>query len=232
MILKDSGQSAYTPPPAGTHMARCIKLIDLGTQTSDFQGEQKNARKLLLAFELVGDLVRDDGEPFVVSKRFTASLHEKAALRKTLASWRGRDFTKEELQGFDLGTVLGKPCMISLVDIEKDGKNFTNIAGVMAAPRGVPVPEARTPVQHFSMDSPDWGVFATLSPRLVEQMEACPEFKRLKVPARIPVPQAPAPTASRHAPAPAAAPAMQELDQAYMAGAGSGFDGMDDDLPF
>jgi hypothetical protein len=221
MILKDTGGTAYTPPPSGTHMAKCVRLIDLGTQTSDFQGEAKTARKLLLAFELVGDLVRDDGEPFVVSKRFTASLHEKAALRKTLASWRGRDFNPTELQGFDLATVLGKPCMVSLIDVEKDGKQFVNIAGVMAAPRGVPVPEARTPVQHFSMDSPDWGVFATLSTRLVEQMELSPEFKRLKVPARIPVPQAPA-------------PAMQELDPAYMAGAGSGsgFDDMTDDGPF
>jgi hypothetical protein len=155
-----------------------------------------------------------------------------------LASWRGRDFNPTELQGFDLGSVLGKPCMVSLIDVEKDGKQFVNIAGVMAAPRGVPVPEARTPVQHFSMDNPHWGVFATLSPRLVEQMEASPEFKRLKAPARIAVPQAPTPTASRPAPAqaaaPAAAPAMQEIDPAYMAGAGggSGFDDMTDDCPF
>ena len=31
--------SNYTPPPAGMHIARCYRLIDLGTQPKSFQGK-------------------------------------------------------------------------------------------------------------------------------------------------------------------------------------------------
>ena len=41
-----------------------------------------------------------DGKPFLVRRRYTASLHEKSALRKDLESWRGRAFTNVELDGF------------------------------------------------------------------------------------------------------------------------------------
>ena len=48
-----------------------------------------------------------DGRPFVVSKTYTASLFEMAALRKDLQSWRGMSFTEEELKGFDITKLLG-----------------------------------------------------------------------------------------------------------------------------
>ena len=49
----------------------------------------------------------EDGRPFAVSKTYTASLFEAAALRKDLESWRGKSFTEEELGGFDISKLLG-----------------------------------------------------------------------------------------------------------------------------
>jgi hypothetical protein len=234
IISENTGGAAFKPCPAGTYQARCIRLIDMGTQTTDYQGETKTAHKLWMAFEILSDTERrDDGTPYMVSKRFTASLHEKSALRKTLASWRGRDFTAPELKAFDLAGVLGKSCLISLVDSTKDGKTFTNIAAIMAAPKGTIPPEGtcNEPLMHWDMAAPDWAVFAALPARIVEQIEASPEYKALTPPAgRIAAPsplQAPAkpPTAAPTAtPAPAPKPGQ--------AGAGSGFDDIDDDIPF
>ena len=118
----------------------------MGSQTTDYQGERKTARKVLLGFEVLDDETRrDDGEPFVLSQRYTLSLHEKAALRKDLASWRGRDFTAEELRGFDLKNVLNAPAFISVVEVTKDGKVFSNIASIMKVPKGMSASPATEP---------------------------------------------------------------------------------------
>lgn len=196
MIVTDTGGSAFTPCPAGSYLARCVRIVDMGSQTTDYQGERKTARKVLLGFEVLDDETRrDDGEPFVLSKRYTLSLHEKAALRKDLASWRGRDFTAEELRGFDLKNVLNAPAFISVVEVTKDGKVFSNIASIMKVPKGMSASPATEPTMMWDMAAPDWSVFPTLPKRIIAQIEASPEFKALKPPAgRIPLHQ-PAPPA-------------------------------------
>ena len=221
MILKDTGSSSFTPCPAGSELARCIHLIDLGTQTSTFDGETKSARKILIAFEVLSaETRRENGEPFILSKRFTVSLHEKSALRKMCTSWRGRDFTPAELKGFDLATVLGKDAFLSIVHTEKDGKTYANIAAVMKPPKSMTAPEgtANEPLLHWDMGAPDWAAFAFIQTRLAEQIEASPEFGRLTKPRTVQL-SAPVP-----APLPTRTPAMPAK--------ASGFDDMDSDVPF
>ena len=244
MILTDTGGTTYAPCPAGSYLARCVQLIDLGTQQSTFEGKPKSARKVLISWEILDDDVRrDDGQPYVVSKRFTQSLHEKAALRKTLAAWRGRDFTALELAGFDLAALLGKDAFLSIIHADKDGKTYANIAGVMRPPKGMVCPAGCgiEPQIHLDLAAPDWTVFAGLSSRLQEQISASPEFQALTPPRSVsltprPAPAAPAP--ARPAPAPAAArPAPAAAARPAPApqpapAAGSGFDDMDDDVPF
>jgi hypothetical protein len=58
----------------------------------------------------------------IIAKQFTLSLNEKANLRADLASWRGRDFTPEEIRGFDLKNILGHWAMISVTASERDGR--------------------------------------------------------------------------------------------------------------
>ena len=234
MILTDSGGAAFTPCPAGSYLARCVQLLDLGTQTSTYEGETKRARKVLVAWEILDDECRrDDGAPYILSKRFTQSLHEKAALRKTLTSWRGRDFTPAELKGFELKAVLGKDAFISVVHTDKEGKTFANIAAVMKLPKGMSAQvDSAEELLHWSMAEPDWAVFAQLSSRLADQISASPEFKLLTPPKSVTLPTAPAAPVQTPAPTPrATAPAPASRAPAA-ADTGSGFDDMDDDIPF
>jgi len=237
MILTDNGGTTYAPCPAGSYLARCVQLIDLGTQTATYEGETKRARKVLIAWEVLDDECRrDDGQPFILSKRFTQSLHEKAALRKTLTSWRGRDFTPVELKGFELKAVLGKDAFISVVHTEKDGKTFANIAAVMKPPKGMTAPlPGNEPLLHWSMAEPDWTVFAQLGSRLADQIAASPEYQALTPPKSVTLPASPAPAAPVHTPAPPparqTAPAPKPQAPAA-ADTGSGFDDMDSDIPF
>ncbi len=192
MIVTDSGGTSFAPCPAGSYLARCARIIDLGTQATDYQGQAKHARKVLISFAVLDDEVRrDNGEPYLLSKRYTASLHEKAGLRKDLASWRGRDFTPEELKGFDLRDILGKSAFVSVVEVAKDGKTFANIGALMRPPKGLadrhPLNEPLLLWDMSATPEPDWQAFAKLPPKLQAQIEASPEFKALRKPAAIPL---------------------------------------------
>src|ERR1043165_114898 len=116
--------------PEGTYIGRCIKVIDLGTQTSTGQFGTKSQKKVMVTWELLDDEVKmEDGRPFAVSQFYTASLHEKAQLRKDLESWRGKKFDDKELEGFDMLDVLGTYCMIQVIH-SKDGQ-YANVQTIM-----------------------------------------------------------------------------------------------------
>jgi hypothetical protein len=177
MIVTET-TSSFEPCPSGSYLARLCRLIDLGTQTSEYLGETKTARKALLTWEVVDPETHlDDGRSYTVAKRYTMSLHEKSALRRDLASWRGRDFTPDELRGFDVATVLGKTCLLSVVHASKDGRTFANVASVLKPPKGLEASEPTEALVHFDLSAPDWQVFNALTQRLQDQIAGSPEFK-------------------------------------------------------
>ena len=140
MIISDNGGTSFEQPPTGSHAARCISIIDLGTQRSTYEGEVQIKHQVIVRWELANELLTIGdfaGKPFTVSKFYTASLHEKAGLRKDLASWRGRDFTAEELKGFDMKSILGKPCMLSVGLSEKGKAKVLELNGKKCEQRSV-----------------------------------------------------------------------------------------------
>jgi hypothetical protein len=177
MILSETSSASFTPCPAGTYPARLVRIVDLGTQTTEYQGEAKHARKVLLTWEIVDpDTRTDDDRPYLISKRYTASLHEKAGLRRDLAAWRGQDFTPAELARFDLATLLGKPVLIGIVHSTKGERTFANVASLSRMPKGMQAGEPTEPPLHFDLTAPDWGVFDLLGDRLKTQIAASPEY--------------------------------------------------------
>jgi len=125
--------------PAGNHIAICYQMIDLGQQYNEKYDTWQH--KILLGWELSNELM-EDGRPFVVSARYTASFNEKAILRRDLESWRGRPFTDAELAGFDLKNILGKPCMVNVVHNKAaNGKTYANVRSLATLPKGMATPE-------------------------------------------------------------------------------------------
>lgn len=228
LTLTENGES-FELAPAGTYAARCFKIIDMGTQPVVWQGTESSAKKILLMWELADPDVRmSDGRPFIISKRYTASLNEKAALRKDLESWRGKPFTPEELRSFDVGRLLGQPCMLSVLHADKGGRTYANISALMKLPRGLPLTEAANECVAWDFDKPDWDVFEKLSPRLQEALTGTPEWARLPN-----GPSTPAPAPARHAPPPVQGwdhlPARPSAPAPAPAG---GVEDFDDDIPF
>jgi len=183
MILTDTAAGTFEPCPAGTYPARLVRLIDMGTQPVTFEGRTTHARKVLLSWEITDpELRRDDDRPYVVSKRYTASLHERASLRRDLAAWRGRDFTAEELKRFDTAALLDAPCLLGVTHTSKGDRTFANVGSLARMPRSMPCPAATEALLHFSLDAFDGEVFDMLGERLQEQIKASPEWQARAAP--------------------------------------------------
>jgi hypothetical protein len=134
LIIKENGAD-FEKPPAGTQAGVCTNYVDIGMQTGKF-GEK---HKLVILFEIEARKTKGEfaGKRFVVSKEYGVSLNEKSTLRKDLESWRGRPFTAEELAGFDMDKIKGKPCMLNLMESAGDnGKTWINIASIIPPMKG------------------------------------------------------------------------------------------------
>lgn len=187
LIARDSGENSFTPVPTGMHLARCYRVIDLGTQKTEYQGSIKHAPKVLIQFEVHGEdengnpLVTSKGEPMSIGKRLTLSLAEKATLRKDLSNWRGRDFTQEELRGFELKNLLGVWAMISVTrSVGNNGKEYTNIATINPVHPSIKkqgLPQGFNPLGIFSIAQPDMALFDMLSENIKEKITSSPEWQ-------------------------------------------------------
>jgi hypothetical protein len=185
LTISENSATSYQLAPAGTWIARCFRVIDLGEQPTEYKGQTKMQPKLMLSWELLDDETqRDDGGPMTIHKRFTASLHEKSALRKTLESWRGKAFTPEELNAFNVSKLAGAYALIAVVHNEKDGKTYANISSIMKPPKGMTPPPGVNDVLLFDMADPTThDNLMALPDKLREQIEASPSWSATKQPA-------------------------------------------------
>lgn len=143
------------PVPAGNHLGICIGCVDLGTQPDEMYGAR---RKVMLSWEIPEEKIDYDGKevPMVISREYALSLNTKANLRKDLESWRGRPFTSEELAGFDVANVVGKPCMLNVIQATTDGKVRSRVASIASIPKGLAVPPmAHVPIKFDLENGPE-----------------------------------------------------------------------------
>lgn len=140
-IVAKAGSSNYTPAPAGAHAAVCVDIVDLGALETTYKEKTIKQHKVNIVWQ-IGEL-RPDGKPFDVRKRYTLSLHDKAGLRKDLEGWRGKPFSREELEGFDLEILLGKACLLNLIHATTERGTYANVAGIMRLPKDMEAPVQR-----------------------------------------------------------------------------------------
>lgn len=159
LMVSDSGGGDFQLAPEGTHRSMCYMVVDLGMQPSNFGPKHK----VMIGWELT-DEPMDDGRPFTVSARYTASLNEKANLRQHLEAWRGRKFTDEELAGFDVFNVLGVPCLVTVTHNhnQQSGKTYANVTSVTALPKSMQKPERQNELLSYSLDDPNPKMFSAL----------------------------------------------------------------------
>jgi len=189
-IAKDKGNADFRRIPVGSDVARCYLLVDMGEQLSDGKFGQSVQHKIRLGWEVFGEdetgaplTVEIDGvqRQMTIGKTYTLSLNEKAGLRKDLISWRGRDFTPDELEGFDITNILNVYCMLNITTSEKDGKTYTNISAITPLPSSMKnlKPQPDHEVVMFNLDEPDWQVFEALPDWLSDTIKKSPQYAEL-----------------------------------------------------
>lgn len=149
----------FKNPSEGPHIAICFAVVSLGTQKREFAGQSKSPElHVRLGFELCeDDDVNEDGTRMVIwSRKMLLDLGDKANLRKFLDGWRGRSFTPQELEGFDLSKVCGIPCQLTVsIDKAANGKEYANIKGVSMLHKSMKAPDTgREPYVYEIEDGP------------------------------------------------------------------------------
>jgi len=161
--------------PEGTYSARCIRIIDLGTQVHPKYGPK---RKVNLAFEL--DEEDDEGNPFVAYRNFTASITPKSHLAKAIKSWTGQTIKKGER--FDLDSLLNEPCLVTIVHSEPndDDEVYANIDSITKLPKSMKPFEPENEAFSLYLDETfNRKQFNDLPEWLQEKIEATEEYKAL-----------------------------------------------------
>jgi len=177
---KDVGE--FELVPAGVYLARCYKMIDLGTQDTMYLGKPSGKkRKIILYWELLQD---DEGEPvfmedgehvFGISKEYTWSLGKNSNLLADLNKWRGVDFTKEEIEDFDISKLLGVCCKLQVIHKKStDGSRvYANVGAIMTTKKKL---DGVNELASFSIEDPDMDMFDELSDYIKDKIRSAAEW--------------------------------------------------------
>jgi hypothetical protein len=174
----------FEPAPAGTHLAILIKLIDLGLQERTFANVTTIKRQATLTWELPNKL-NASGRPFVASRTLTLSLHEKATFRSWAESMMGQSFGKHDLFGpkrFNVKSLLGRPCMLKIEHVDREGKISTRVTNLISPPDGISIPTQVNECVYFTLDPDGFNAetFESLSPWTKERIEKSTTYKILR----------------------------------------------------
>jgi hypothetical protein len=208
----NSDRKQFQIAPAGTHLARLYRIIDLGTQMREYEGKVTMSRKAKFFFELHGEdaegkpLLTSDGKPLIQSREYTVSLNEKANLRRDLEAWRGKAFSEDELKGFDISNILGHFCMVNISHRQKGDMTYADLKGVSAVPsiyKKQGLPEGINTTMIFNLDKFDETMFDSLSENIKETIRKSPEYR-----------------------------SIGEQSKAYQEASGGSVAAMDDSIPF
>lgn len=184
LLAKNSGGADFQMIDAGNYIARCISVIDMGTTLNTrFNIEY---RKVRITWETPNETAvfkEEKGEqPYAISKEYTLSLSEKSNLRKHLESWRGKPFTSEELEWFDLHNILWVPCMLQIIHNPSKTdptKIYAEVSSVGSMPKGMICPEQINESVWFNLEEFDEKTYGSFSDYLKNRIAESNEYKSL-----------------------------------------------------
>lgn len=150
--------SDIDPIPAAVYVGTCFAIYDLGHQ-EDFFNEGQFKHQVMLMWEIpdVRIEIEKDGKkidmPRAVMKTYTLSIDSRSNLYKDLVAWRGKDFSKEEMERFELGNIIGACCQIQVgIKTSKKGNPYNEVLNIMAMSKGMKKPEMENPEKGFSFE--------------------------------------------------------------------------------
>lgn len=156
MKVNEGGSSNYTVHAAGLFPVTCIWVVNLGMQPGNYGPKWQ----VMLGFESP-TVLRDDGVPMILTRRFGATLSPKGHLRAFLRPLKRGDFTAEELRDFDLSVLAGKALKLLVQHTVNGDKTYANIQAALPPDKGQST-QTHHPLVVFDADEPDLAVKALL----------------------------------------------------------------------
>lgn len=153
MPIKAPAGNSAPPIDAGTYQAVCYGVVSVGT-ISSVNSQYGPKPKVVIVWELPtarADFGDKKNQPHATSSRYTLSLGSKATLRKVLESWRGKKFTDEEANTFEIDKLIGANCLLSLVHESKGDKTYVNVATVSPLAKGMNKFTLENPRLYFNL---------------------------------------------------------------------------------
>ena len=148
--------------PPGLKPAVLVDVHDEGEHEDEWQGIRKLKPKVSLHFllaetipavwtnpqtneavnvqELKPELV---GRQFGISRWFTFSMYDQAALRQFVQAWLGVEMTDDEAWDFDLESLINRPAYLNIIHKRsQDGTKWYNkIHSALPLPAEIPIPQ-------------------------------------------------------------------------------------------
>lgn len=181
IIASNKGSAEFELVPPGQYSAICYRVVDLGTQEQkDNVGKISHKRKIIISWEI--DQRMSEGRRFSQHERYTLSLHEMSNLRPMLESWRGKPFTPEEEEKFDVSKLIGAPCLMQIVHNQSNGKTYANMSSIMKLPKGMEPLSKENESLEFSLSDFSQEAYDKLSDSLKATIAKSPEYMEIKKP--------------------------------------------------
>jgi hypothetical protein len=182
IIAQQTNNGGGQTVPAGTHVARCYQIIHIGTIVDTYQGEDRLVDKVRLVFELpleTADFGKGE-QPFSIGRDFTLSMHEKSGLRAFVQSWLGKAMSDSEASKFDIGTLLGKEAMVSVMHrTANTGRTYADLKGASPLAKGMTCPPQVNSAFLLDYDSQDFDLrFKMLPEWLQNKVSSSAEFSQ------------------------------------------------------
>ena len=179
-IIASSASKTMQTIPAGTHVARCVGMIHIGTIPNTFNGESKLQNRVWVTWETPDETIEfKEGEgkkPYWISREYTLSMHEKSKLREHVEGWRGKGLNETQARSFDIEKLLGQPCLLNIIH---NDKGYANINGIASLPKGMSCSEQVSETRVLTYDNFNKEIFESLPQFLKDKMKESLEYRAL-----------------------------------------------------
>ena len=137
-ILARGTESKFKAHDEGQFVGQCVDVMDLGEKVQDFPGTDHYLAPTCALVFRTGER-NDDGEYIDIARDFTVSMGEKANLRKFLEQWRGRPYTKEQVEaGVPIDKLTGQHGLLSVSHrTSGKGRIYANITACVGIPKAM-----------------------------------------------------------------------------------------------
>ena len=186
--MTGGGGDRPEPLDPGAYPARLVQVILLGTQPQrPYQGQEKPpAIEIMLTYEFLDEFLKDeDGNDIEDKPRWLSEiipLHNLAA-DKAKSTKRYYALDPNDEHDGDWGELVGKPCIVNVINREGKGKNagriYENISDVssMRPKEAAKAPELVNPSKVFDFYSPSMEVYKALPEWIQNKMKEALDYE-------------------------------------------------------